>query len=71
MLDAATLPACEALADSTFLVGHFCYYALLWYLKRSPEAARQVINAMDACAIDARDSRFSWILRKEARKQFT
>ncbi len=71
MLDAAIRTACEALADSAFLVGHFCYYALLWYLKRSPEAARQVINAMDACAIDARDSRFSWILRKEARKQFT
>ena len=68
-LDAAVLPACEALADKVHLIGHFCYFALLWYLKRGPLAARQVTDAMDACTIDERDTRFSWILRKEARKQ--
>ena len=70
-LDAAVLPACETLADKVHLIGHFCYFALLWYLKRSPLAARQVTDAMDTCNIDERDTHFSWILRKEARKQLS
>ena len=67
-LDAALLPACETLTDRLHIVGHFCYYALLWYLRRGPEATRQVTDAMDASGIDARDTRFAWILRKELRK---
>ncbi len=70
-LDAALIPACETLADRKHLIGHFCYFALLWYLRRSPEAARQVTGTMDICAIDERDTHFSWILRKEARKWLT
>ncbi len=66
-LDAALVPACEILVDRVHSIGHFAYFALLGYLRRSPVAAAQVSAAMDASDIDARDTRFAWILRKELR----
>lgn len=68
LLDAAIHAAAVALADHHFETGHFCYRALLTYLRGGPDQARAVSKAVESSGSAAKEKSYSWILEKECRE---
>lgn len=62
-LGAALTAAATALADPEFLVGNFCYRALLAHIQRGPTEAALAREALDRSDADAIAPRFARILR--------
>jgi hypothetical protein len=57
--------ACESLTDATYLVGNYCYRALLSYAYRGALPATRLRAAILQTKVADRETRFAWILLKE------